>query len=87
MAFELIPFPISIIFVLVFGLAVIAVLWKLRRRGKFFLILSNLSVILGVIVFALLFYSITVSILEGPHSPPTLIPHPANITQILSLAF
>jgi hypothetical protein len=58
MAFELIPFPISIIFVFVFGVAAIAVLWKLRKRGKFYLMLSNISLILGFIAFALLFYLI-----------------------------
>jgi hypothetical protein len=58
MAFQIIPFPISILFVLVFGVAAIAVLWKLRKRGKVYLILSNISLILGAIVLALLFYLI-----------------------------
>jgi hypothetical protein len=58
MAFELIPFPISILFVLVFGVAAMAVLWKLRKRGKVYLILSNLSLILGIMVLALIFYLI-----------------------------
>ena len=90
MAFELIPFPISIIFVLVFGVAAIAaVLWKLRKRGKIYLILSNISLILGIIVFALLFYSIIATIQQGPPSlnpRPTIISH-VSPTQIIYLLF
>jgi hypothetical protein len=92
MAFELIPFPISIIFVLVFGVAAIAVLRKLRKRGKFYLILFYTSLIIGVAVFALLSYSIALSMLQGPQSSnqPILIPQPSmpqNVTQIIYLFF
>ena len=89
MAFELIPFPISIIFVLVFGVAAIAVLWKLRKRGKIYALLSNISLILGIIIFALLFYSIIARIQQGPSSsnlPTKIIPH-VSPTQILYLLF
>jgi hypothetical protein len=56
MAFELIPFPISIIFVIIFAIVFIAVLWKLRKRGKVYSILFRLSVIIGVLLlFAILF--------------------------------
>jgi hypothetical protein len=56
MAFELIPFPISIIFVTIFAFVFIAVLWKLRKKGKFYNALFRLSVIVGaVILFAILF--------------------------------
>lgn len=78
MAFELIPFPISTIFVLVFGVAVIAVLWKLRRRGKVYLLLSNISLIVGVIVLMLIVYSI----LTGPPQNPSgtvLVPQPSEM--------
>jgi len=92
MAFELIPFPISIIFILVFGVAAIAVLWKLRKRGKFYLILFDISLIIGVAVFALLSYSIMLNMLQGPQGSnlPTIIPHssmPQNVTQISYLFF
>jgi hypothetical protein len=36
MAFQLIPMPISILFALVFAVAVMVILWKMRRRNKFF---------------------------------------------------
>jgi hypothetical protein len=54
MAFQLIPFPISIIFVLVFGVAFMAVLWKLRRTGKIYSFLFKASAIAVVILFAVI---------------------------------
>jgi hypothetical protein len=63
MAVELIPFPISIIFVFVFGLVCIAVLWKLRQRGKVYSILFKASLIIGILLFAALLYSIITSML------------------------
>jgi hypothetical protein len=53
MAFELIPFPLSILFVVVFCVATELVLWKLRKYGKVYRMLSNLSVIVGVVVVGL----------------------------------
>ena len=50
MAFQLIPFPISIIFALVFGIAWFAVLWKLRKTMKVYSILFKLCVLAGVIL-------------------------------------
>ncbi len=83
MAFELIPFPISILFILVFGVAAIAVLWKLRKNGKVYRILSNLSLIIGAIVLGLFVYSLTLDLLHGPtssYSPtPVSFPVPANM--------
>jgi hypothetical protein len=64
MAFELIPFPISIIFVLVFGVVCLVVLWKLRKRGKFYSILFKLSFIAGVLLSVLLLYSVIASTLS-----------------------
>ena len=58
MAFELIPFPISILFVLVFGIVWMVVLWKLRRRGKIYSILFKLSLIAEVVFFIMLFYAV-----------------------------
>jgi hypothetical protein len=81
MPYNLIPFPISIFFVFVFGAAVLAVLWKLRERGKLFVFLFYLSLIVAIVVFALFSYSIAVSILKGLQnstSPqPTLVPYPS----------
>jgi hypothetical protein len=50
MAFQLIPFPISIIFAIVFGIAWFAVLWKLRKTMKVYSILFKLSVVAVVIL-------------------------------------
>jgi len=61
MAFQLIPFPISIIFVLVFGITWIAVLWKLRRTGKIYHFLFKISIIAGVILIIAFLYGIIVS--------------------------
>ncbi len=51
MALNLIPFPISIIFVLVFCVVFIVMLWKLRRRGRVYSILFKASVIVGILLF------------------------------------
>jgi hypothetical protein len=58
MAFELIPFPISIIFVLVFVFAWLIVLWKLGKTGKIYSILFKLSVIAGAILIVAFIYGI-----------------------------
>ena len=61
MAFQLIPFPISIIFVLIFGIAWVVVLWKLRRTGKIYSFLFKISIIAGVILMIAFLYGIAVS--------------------------
>ncbi len=53
MMFELIPFPISAVFVLVFVLAVEVALWRMRRNGRLYRWISNLSVVFGVVVVGL----------------------------------
>ncbi len=58
MAFQLIPFPISIIFALVFVIAWLAVLWKLRKTGKIYSILFKLSIIAGIILMVAFIYGI-----------------------------
>jgi len=63
MQFQLIPFPISIIFVLTFGFACMAVLWKLRKAGKIYSILFKLSVIAGVILLVVFLYGTIVNML------------------------
>jgi len=60
MELELIPFPISIIFVAVFAVAAVVVLWKLRKRGILYYNLFVASVIVGVFV---VFVSIVASVL------------------------
>ena len=56
MAYELIPFPISIIFIVVFGIVCILALYKLRKNGKFYSILFKLSLILGSVFAASILY-------------------------------
>jgi hypothetical protein len=63
MAFQLIPFPISIIFVLVFVIAWLAVLWKLRKTGKIYIILFKLSVIAGATLIVAFIYGIIANML------------------------
>jgi hypothetical protein len=58
MAFQLIPFPISIIFALVFVIAWVAVLWKLRKTRKIYSILLKLSIIAGAILIVAFIYGI-----------------------------
>jgi hypothetical protein len=58
MAFQLIPFPIAIIFALVFVIAWLAVLWKLRKTGKIYSILFKISVIAGAILIVAFIYGI-----------------------------
>jgi len=58
MAFELIPFPISIIFVLVFCLAFIAILWKMRKKGRIYSILFMASVIVGILLLITFVFSL-----------------------------
>lgn len=58
MPYNLIPFPISILFIVVFGLAWITITWKLRKKGRFYSILFKLSLIIIVLFFVLIFYSI-----------------------------
>ena len=62
-SFELIPFPISILFVLIVGLAFIAVLWKLRKTGRIYSVLFRVSVIAGIILLALFLYEIITNML------------------------
>ncbi len=86
MPYSLIPFPISIIVVFAFGAAILAILWNMRKRGKLFLFLFYLSLIIAIIMFALFSYSLVSSILNGPrHSSyprPTIVPQP-SVPQIL----
>ena len=53
MSYELIPFPLSLIFIVIFGIVVEVALWKLRKNGATYRWLSNLAIIFDVVVFAL----------------------------------
>jgi len=61
MAFELIPFPISIIFALVFAVVWMVVLWKLRKRAKVYAYLFKASAIGCLVLFAIFVYSVLTS--------------------------
>ena len=50
MAYQLIPFPLSILFASVTALACMAVLWKLRKTGKIYSILFRASAIAGIML-------------------------------------
>ena len=63
MAFELIPFPISILFVLVVALVFMAVLWKLRKTGKIYSILFWVSAIAGLILIIIFLYELIATML------------------------
>jgi hypothetical protein len=63
MGFDLIPLPISIIFVFVFGLVCMAVLWKLRKRSKIYSLLFSASLIAVMLLFIALLYSIITTML------------------------
>jgi hypothetical protein len=54
MPYELIPFPLSLIFVVIFGVVVEVALWKLRGNGTAYRWLSNLAIVFGAVVIALL---------------------------------
>jgi len=58
MAFQLIPFPISVLFGLVFAVAWIVVLYKLRRNGKIYSILFKASLIAGLVLLVVILYTI-----------------------------
>jgi hypothetical protein len=53
MSFNLIPFPLSLIFIVVFGVVIEAVLWKLRKNGSTYRWLSNLAIVFSAVVIAL----------------------------------
>ena len=62
MAFQLITLPISIIFVLVFAVASIAILYRMRRTARIYRFLFNATVI-GIVALLVLFvYSILITL-------------------------
>ena len=63
MTYELVPFPISLILVVVFVLAWIVILWKLRRSGTVYSILFKASLIAGVVLLVAFIFSIIANML------------------------
>ena len=64
MALELIPLPISILFVIVLGLVCMAVLFKLRKSGKVYSVLFKVSLIIIVLLLVALLYSTVMGLLS-----------------------
>jgi hypothetical protein len=58
MVFPLIPNPLSILFLFVFGFACLAVLWKLRKRSKIYSLLFKTALIVVTFFFIVLLYSV-----------------------------
>ncbi len=63
MPFQLIPYPISVIFALVFVVAIIAVLWRLRKNGKIYSFLFNASLVGGFLLLVVILYTIITNFL------------------------
>ena len=58
MALELIPYPISIIFLVVLFFAWLVILWKMRRRAKIYSVLFYASLIIGILLLIVLLLSL-----------------------------
>jgi hypothetical protein len=56
--YTLIPFPLSILFTLVFVIVVIFVLWNIRRRAKIYRYLFYLSIVLAILLLASVIYAL-----------------------------
>jgi hypothetical protein len=65
MVFELIPLPISILFVAIFVVVALVVLWKIRKRGKVYLILFSFSMIIVSAFIVLVAAVIASALLTG----------------------
>jgi hypothetical protein len=58
MALELIPYPISIIFAVVFIFAWNAILWKIRKKSKIYNAIFYASIAVGAILLISLVFSL-----------------------------
>jgi hypothetical protein len=63
MELQLIPFPISIIFVIVFAVVWMIVLRKLSKTAKIYSILFRVSALVLIILFVLIFYEVAIGAL------------------------
>ncbi len=66
MAFQLIPMPISILFAVVFFVAITFALWKLRRKGKIYGVMFKVVAVFGVAILAVL---VVMAIFQVPVAP------------------
>ncbi len=64
MPYEIIPFPISILFAFIFVIAVVVLLWKLRRTSKIYRFLFYGFIIISV--FLLIGITLTVVLTPPP---------------------
>jgi len=58
MPYQLIPFPIAILFAMVFVAACLAVLWKLRKEGKIYYFLFKAGLIAIILFLIGILYTI-----------------------------
>jgi hypothetical protein len=63
MPYQLIPFPIAILFAIVFVAACLAVLWKLRKEGRIYAFLFKVSLAAIILFLAALLYTIMADLL------------------------
>ena len=63
MPYQLIPFPIAILFAVVFVAACLAVLWRLRKEGKIYSFLFKASLIAIVLFLIGILYTIVANLL------------------------
>jgi len=62
MAIELIPYPISAIFIVVFAFAWMAILWNLRKKGRIYSLLFKLSLLIVALLFLAILFSIILAL-------------------------
>ena len=81
-------FLLSSIFFCAIVVGAIVILWQLRRRGKFYCVISDVSLVVGVAVLVLFIYSVVSLLLHSPQplNPPTG-PYPVVSPQIFNLLF
>ena len=63
MELELIPLPISILFVAVLAIVCLAVLFKLRKRGKVYSILFKASLLIVLLILIAILYATVMGML------------------------
>jgi hypothetical protein len=63
MPYQLIPFPIAILFAIVFVAACLAVLWKLRKEGRIYSFLFKASLVAIILFLIGIIYTILADLL------------------------
>jgi hypothetical protein len=69
MPLDFVPFPISILFVIVFVAAILSVLWHIQKRGKIYKIFFYISVIACVLLLAGTVLTVAFAPLPAPTDP------------------